>query len=76
MSKVNIVIATKATEIGNDSFPGLNSIVVERPTFPFGEGEGNFEVNSGEVARFESGWTFGALVEERKESRWVCDIVM
>ena len=62
MGKVNVIVATKTTEISNEALAGLDAVVVESPTLPFGKREGDLEMSSGEVTRLESRRTLGALM--------------
>ena len=61
VGKVNIIVATKATEVGDDALTGLDTVVVKGPALPLGEGEGDFEVSAGEITRLESCGTLDAL---------------
>ena len=61
MGKVNVIITPETTEISNEALAGLDAVVVESPTLPFGKREGDLEMSSGEVTWLESSRTLGAL---------------
>mmetsp|Transcript_3521 Transcript_3521/g.7781 ORF Transcript_3521/g.7781 Transcript_3521/m.7781 type:complete len:215 (+) Transcript_3521:1038-1682(+) len=72
MSKVHIIIAPQSAEIGNDSSPGLDLVIMKRPAFPLGERKRHLEMHSGEIAGFECCGTF-CSVEVVVEAGCACD---
>ena len=61
MCKIHIIITSQSTKVGNNPFPGLNSIIMKCPTLPLGKREGNLQMGTGEITRLESSRTLGAL---------------
>ena len=61
MSKVDVVVTPKATEVGYDALSSLDTIVVKSPTLPLGKREGNLKMGTGEVTRLESSRAFHAV---------------
>jgi len=61
VGEVDVVVASKTAEVGDDALPGLDFVVVEGPSLPLGEGEGDLEMHAGEIAGFEGGGAFDSV---------------
>mmetsp|Transcript_14592 Transcript_14592/g.26439 ORF Transcript_14592/g.26439 Transcript_14592/m.26439 type:complete len:238 (-) Transcript_14592:234-947(-) len=61
MSVVNIVVATKTTEISHDTLFFRDSVVVESPTLPLGKRKGYLKLSSWEITRSKGCRTFGTV---------------
>ena len=61
MGEIHIIIATQTTEIRHDTLTGLESVVMEGPTLPLGQREGNFQLDILKVTRSKRRGTLDAV---------------
>ena len=61
MGEVNIVVTSKTAEISDNSLSGGDLVVVESPTLPLGQREGNFKFDILEIAGSKGCWTLDSV---------------
>ena len=61
VGEIDIIVATKTTEISDETLAGFDAVVMESPTLPLGQREGNLQMSAGEITRLESSRALSAL---------------
>jgi hypothetical protein len=61
VGKVDVIVTSETAKVGNNSLSSGNIVVVKSPTLPFGQGEGDLQLDIFKVARSKGGGTLHSI---------------